>query len=96
MKTLKILLAGTLIGIVVVAFRDFERGIWLKPELAGGHEPIGSEEPVLGYDGMDQETLLDWLASADMDPDALEHMLVYEEANLHRTPIIDLIGELLG
>ncbi len=96
MKTLKWLLAGTLVGVIAVAFRDFEHGTWLKPQLFGGDEPIGPEEPILGYDGMDQETLLDWLSSADLQPDDLEHMLAYEENNLDRAPVIELIEELLG
>lgn len=96
MKTLKWLLAGALVGIIAVAFRDFERGAWLTPQLSGAGEPAGPEEPVLGYDGMDQETLLDWLTSAHLDSDALEHMLSYEAANRNRGPVIDLIEDLLG
>lgn len=96
MKTLKWLLAGALVGIIAVAFRDFEQGAWLKPQLSGDREDTGPEEPVLGYDGMDQETLLDWLTSANLDSDALEHMLSYEEANRNRAPVIDLIEDLLG
>lgn len=96
MKTLKWLLAGVLIGVIVAAFRDFEQGEWLKPQLSDGREPVGPEEPVLGYDGMDQETLVDWLADADLDADSLDRMLRYETVNLNRAPVIDLIEELLG
>lgn len=96
MNKLKWLLAGVAIGVIAVAFRDLERGRWLAPELPRRDEPVGPEEPVLGYDGMDQETLLDWLASADMDADALARILRYEAANLNRAPVIDLLEDLLG
>ena len=96
MKKLKWLLAGVVIGVIAVAFRDLERGEWLAPQLSRRREPIGPEEPVLGYDGMDQETVLDWLASANMDAAALERILLYEGANLNRAPVIDLLEDLLG
>lgn len=95
MKKLKWLLAGVVIGVIAVAFRDLDRGEWLSPQLPRKREPVGPEEPVLGYDGMDQETVLDWLASANLDASALDHILRYEAANLNRGPVIELLEELL-
>lgn len=96
MKTIKWLLAGVLVGIIAVAFRDMDRGEWLRPTLPRRHEPVGPEEPVLGYDGMEQETVLDWLTEANLDEETLEHVYRYEEQNLAREPVLDLLREMLG
>lgn len=95
MKTLQWMLAGVLIGVIAVAFRDLERGAWLSPALPQRDE-VDEEEPVLGYDGMDQETLIDWLASADLDDDSIDRVLRYERANLGREPVIEALEEMLG
>ena len=95
MKTLKWLLAGVLLGLIAVAFRDFERKRWLLP---AGHssEPPWEPEPILGYDGMDQETLLEWLEAARPDMPTLERMYRYEQANHRREPVLSDLAELLG
>jgi hypothetical protein len=89
MNTLKWILAGMVVGVVAVAFRDFERGTWLSPALPRTPEEVDEEEPVLGYDGMDQETLLDWLESSDLDDETLERMIRYEEVNQGREPVLE-------
>lgn len=96
MKTLKWLLAGIIIGVIGVAFRDLEKGEWLKPSLPERRPPSGPEEPVLGYDGMDQETVIDWLFTAQLDADAIGRIRRYEEANLDREPVLEVLDELLG
>ena len=96
MKTIKWLFAGILVGVIAVAFRDMERGEWLRPTVPQRRIPAGAEEPVLGYDGMDQETLLDWLTDAELDAAALERVLRYEEQNLAREPVLSLLEDLLG
>jgi hypothetical protein len=95
MKTLQWLLAGVVVGVIVVAFRDIERNTWLAPWLAEPDD-ISEEEPFLGYDGMDQETLLGWIVDADPDEHTLEKMTRYEEENQHRQPVLDALQELLG
>jgi hypothetical protein len=95
MKTLKWILAGLIVGVVAVAFRDMNRGVWLSPALPRDAEEPDGEEPVLGYDGMDQETLLDWIDSSDLDARIVEQMIRYEEANQGREPILEALSELL-
>ena len=96
MRLLKVLLGAAAVGVVAVAFR--ERGRWLRPALPGDDEGgllVNGEEPVLGYDGMDRDTLLDWLADADLDLDTLLRVRAYETANLAREPVLDAVDDLL-
>jgi hypothetical protein len=95
MKTVQWMLAGILVGIVAVAFLDFEKGRWLSPALPVPDEPDG-EEPVLGYDGMDQETAIDWLGDAELDSETIERIIRYEEANRRREPVLSALEDLLG
>lgn len=97
MRLLKILLAGAAIGVIVTAFRDFENQAWLAPAGAGPGGYGGDEEmePVLGYDGMDEDTLLDWLSEADTDARTLERMHRYELAHLGREPVLSAIEDRL-
>ena len=77
MRFLKLLLGVAAVGVVAAAFRDSARGRWLRPAVpfAGDDEDGGialdGQEPVLGYDGMDRDTLLEWLRDAwpDQLPD---------------------------
>lgn len=94
MNALKWLLAGLIAGVVAVAFRDMQRGVWLAPALPRAEGEVDEEEPVLGYDGMDQETLLDWLDESDLEPDVVDRMIRYEEANQNREPVLDALSEL--
>lgn len=95
MKTLRWMLAGIVVGVVAVAFRDLERRQWLAPALPGRDDEVDVEEPVLGYDGMDQETLLDWLSEADLDDETLEEIIRYERANRDRSPVLDALNDLM-
>jgi hypothetical protein len=93
MRTLQWALAGLVVGVILAAFRDFERGRWLTPVLQGVEEVPPSEEPVLGYDGMDQESLLDWLDRANLDELTIRKILRYEGANLRREPVLATLEE---
>ncbi len=99
-RLLKVMLGAAAVGVVAVAFRDTARGRWLRPALPGDDEDgdlliADGEEPVLGYDGMDRDTLLDWLADADLDRDTLLRIRAYETANQGREPVLDAVDDLL-
>lgn len=101
-RLLKVLVGAAAVGVVVAAFRDSGRGRWLRPALPGrGEDDDGDlliadgEEPVLGYDGMDRDTLLDWLGDAELDRDTLLRIRAYESVNLARAPVLDAVDDLL-
>jgi hypothetical protein len=101
-RLLKMLVGVAAVGVVVAAFRDSGRGRWLRPALPGrGGDDDGNlliadgEEPVLGYDGMDRDTLLDWLGDAELDRDTLLRIRAYESANLARLPVMEAVDDLL-
>jgi hypothetical protein len=103
MNVLKALVGAAVAGTIVMAFRDGANDRWLRPAwpLDGGSldydfEGEEEEEPVLGYDGMDRDTLLEWLADADLGPHDLARIRRYEEANLGREPVLDALDDLLG
>ena len=56
----------------------------------------GEEEPVLGYDGMDRDTLIGWLREAELEPGVLRDVQRYERAHLRRQPVLDALDDLLG
>lgn len=96
MNLFKLLVAGAAIGVILSAFRDFEQQSWLSPaglRTAGGDEL--DEEPVLGYDGMDVDTLLDWLEQAGLDRSRLEAMRAYEQAGQGREAVLRAIDDLI-
>ena len=105
MNWLKAFLAGAAVGVILIAFRYFENERWLAPAGVGGgagsRGPAGvaeeevEEEPLLGYDGMDQETLLAWLADARLDRRTLTRIRRYESENLGREAVIEAVEELL-
>jgi hypothetical protein len=95
MKILQWLLAGAVLGVIVAAFRDTENHVWLLPR-AGAEDELTDEEPFLGYDGMDQETLLDWIDIADPDEYTIQRISRYEEVNQRRQPVLDALEEFLG
>jgi hypothetical protein len=107
MSYLKMLLGVAAAGTIVLAFRDFEGGGWLQPALPGGGWAEGDllleeddeeveEEPVLGYDGMDRDTLIAWLDDADLDEATLLRMRRYEISTQDREPVLDRIDDLLA
>jgi hypothetical protein len=51
---------------------------------------------VLGYDGMDRDTLVEWLDDADLDESALLRIRRYELGTGNREPVLDKIDDLLA
>jgi len=103
MNLLKTLLAAAAAGTIVLAFRDVENGRWLQPAIpgrGGNADDLGldedDEEPVLGYDGMDRDTLIDWLGDAALDEPTLRRVRRYELFHENRQPVLDAIEDLLG
>ena len=97
MNLFKLLLAGAAIGVIVSAFRDFDQQRWLTPAgLDTSPDFDLDEEPVLGYDGMDVDTLLDWLDQAKLDRSRLVAMRTYEEAGQGREAVLRAIEGHLG
>jgi hypothetical protein len=54
------------------------------------------EEPVLGYDGMDRDSLIEWLRDSALDEETLLHIERYERAGENREPVLDAIDDLLA
>ncbi|HEY7767944.1 hypothetical protein [Longimicrobium sp.] len=104
MRLLRILLGLAAVGVVVAAFRDSRRQRWLRPATSGfeGDDDdrlptaLETEEPVLGYDGMDRDTLVDWLSEAELDRATLLRIHAYESANMARGSVLDTVDDLLG
>jgi hypothetical protein len=108
MNYLKVLLGAAAAGTIVLAFRDFEGGGWLQPALPGAgldyddelleedDDEALEEEPVLGYDGMDRDTLVAWLDDADLDEATLLAIRRYEVAHENREPVLDRIDDELA
>jgi hypothetical protein len=96
MDLLKFLTVGAVAGVVVAAFRDTETGGWLPLGGYAGAAEIDETEPVLGYDGMDRDTLIDWLAAADLDRETLRDIRGYENAHHARRPVLNALEDLLG
>lgn len=105
MRVLKVLLGVAAVGAIALAFRDFRNERWLEPALPGGLDDdegdlleaeAGLEEPILGYDGMDRDTLVDWLDDADLDEETLLRIRRYEEAGEAREPVLDKVDDLLA
>ncbi len=101
MNLLRLLLGGAAVATILVAFRDFENDTWLPPGGEGRAAtalPDGAEdeEPVLGYDGMDRDTLIQWIRDARLDEDTLIRIHEYEAANQGRDRVLQAVSELLG
>jgi hypothetical protein len=102
MNLLKTLLATAAVGAIVIAFRDVDEGRWLRPAIPGRagwmDEDLADdeEEPVLGFDGMDRDTLIDWLGRVDLDDETLRRIRRYELAHQARQPVLDAVEDLLG
>ncbi|HYH80702.1 MAG TPA: hypothetical protein VEX86_12945 [Longimicrobium sp.] len=102
---MKVLIGAAAGAAIVLALRDYRNGGWLKPALSGGQgggllleddEEEMLEEPVLGYDGMDRDTLVEWLDDADLDERTLLRVRRYEEETDAREPVLDKIDDLLA
>lgn len=65
----------------------------LPPDLADDPERQPGKvspdpEPVLGFDGMSVDDVLDWIRDADPEPAVIRRILGYERGNRARDPII--------
>jgi hypothetical protein len=104
MKLGRIMLGAVALGAIALAFRDFQGNRWLRPSLTPGEdeleadddETLAEEEPVLGYDGMDRDTVVDWLREASLDEATLLRMERYEKAHHNREPVLDAITDQLS
>lgn len=99
MNTLKLLVAGAAVGVILVAFRDFENDAWHSPTLdLRGRSPAPTDEtePILGYDGMDVDTLTDWLAEARLDRTTLRRIRTYESAHRARQAVLSAVDAQIG
>lgn len=106
MRALKVLIGAAAGAAIVLALRDYQQGGWLRPALPGTGRDGGLlleddeedllEEPVLGYDGMDRDTLVDWLDDADLDERTLLRIRRYEQSTADRDPVLDKIDDLLA
>jgi hypothetical protein len=103
MRLLKLLAVTAAVTTIMLAFRDRESGAWILPELGLGDDEreaddveTGGAEPVLGYDGMDVETLLDWLEDADLDEETLLEIEAYERGHRNRGAVLEALGAMIG
>lgn len=96
MKLIKTLLAGAAVATIVIAFRDPETGGWLLAGHPGEGADESDEEPVLGYDGMDRDTLIDWLRDANLDALTLRRVRRYEAGHADRAAVRDAIDDLMA
>lgn len=95
MNLLKLLLAGTALGVILTTFRDPE-GEWIVPgrDRLGGGGGGGTDddtEPVLGYSGMDEDDLEDWLSRSAADRQTLLRMIRYEAVHRGRQPVLEAL-----
>ncbi|CAN5350479.1 hypothetical protein BH20GEM2_BH20GEM2_06360 [soil metagenome] len=100
------LASGTVLGVLTLAMRRWQGDTQAfdsqplalpaptrTPDIAPRHE---DEEPILGYDGMDAETLIDWLERADLDTIALRRVRGYETRHRDRQDVLQVVDDLLG
>lgn len=86
------LVAGVVYGLATRDDRSRER----RRRIALRTQTEDQQEPILGYDGMDQETLLEWLDDAELDGDQIEQIIRYEERHARREPILSTLHERIG
>lgn len=99
MRLSRVLLGLVVVGAVAVAARELGPERLLRPRMRrfgeGEEEGFGDEEPILGYDGMDRDTLIDWLEDADLDEETLLRVRAYESAHMNRAPVLETLEDLL-
>jgi hypothetical protein len=88
MKIPRLVVAGSLLGAAVGLLRIYLRRLSEPQAQPGGAPVLDEHEPVLGYDGMDVDTLLTWLADAGLDRETLSRMREYEEQHLRREAVL--------
>jgi hypothetical protein len=99
MKRMRKLIGAVLVlvGFVLAyrALREPDDGASLAPgrDLSPRFD---NEEPVLGYDGMDLQTVVEWLESADLDSATLRRIRAYEQRNRSRESVLDTLNDLIA
>ena len=99
MNLLRLLVGGAAVATILVAFRDFDNATWLPPGGPAARAiPEGEEdqEPILGYDGMDRDTLIQWIRDSRLDDDTLLRIHEYEAAHQRRDRVLQAVSDLLG
>jgi hypothetical protein len=97
MNYFKLLAAGTAAGIIMTAFRN-DQGEWIVPGRGLSDPGIADDseqEPVLGYDGLDDEALQHWLDTTDTDRAQLLRMIRYEAGHRGRQPVLSALVDQL-
>jgi hypothetical protein len=93
MRALRWLGLAAAAGAAALALRELvpgRRGTRVEVALSPGEE-----EPFLGYDGMDRDTLVAWLGEAGLDRETLLRVREYEAANRGREPVLEAVAALL-
>jgi hypothetical protein len=90
------MLAGLAGGLLLSLLRELRARRHPAPATPSRESLDFWREPLLGYDGMDQETLIDWLSDSELDEDTIERILRYEEANRRRAPVLEALEGMLA
>lgn len=90
------LATGTVMGTLTVAVRRWQREELGLDGRSVPHARPEEEEPILGYDGMDAGTLIDWLERAGLDSERLRRVRSYEVRNRNRGDVLAVIDDLTG
>ncbi|CAN5843759.1 hypothetical protein BH23GEM3_BH23GEM3_15770 [soil metagenome] len=98
MRLLKIILAAVTLGAIYLVLRGLQQPAAGRPPAPPRPQPPEDDdaEPVLGYDGMDMDTLIPWLESADLDKATLRRIRRYEVSHHARETVLATIDDLLG
>ncbi len=98
------LASGTALGTLTVAVRRWQRAGRTEPAMPDGSRtgPVltrrrtaDEREPVLGYDGMDAETLIDWLERTELDSATLREVRSYELRHQAREEVLAALDDLM-
>ena len=97
MKLLKLVTVLTVFGAIYAALRQQREGTLAPAAPARPRPPTPADdtEPVLGYDGMDLQTLIPWLESAELDRPTLQRIRRYELAHQGRETVLTTVDDLL-
>ncbi len=91
----RLLVGGLVGGVTAVAARLAMRTATGETGLERETDP-GDSEPVLGYDGMDRDVLIDWLERAKPDTDTLRRIDAYERMHHGREAVLEKVSELMN
>ncbi len=95
MNIFKLLLGGAAAAVILHAFRDETTGGWLPPGGPTAPRFPADEEPVLGYDGMDRDMVIEWLRDSNFDQETLFRVHEYEATHQRREAVLEAIADLV-